>query len=74
MDIITFLVSVFCLVDDFVKDKPLRQRGPHLTQHAIFTSKCDIRQHLDRGFARLRQHPDILLGLFHLAGLSLKHL
>lgn len=31
MDIITFLVSVFCLVDDFPKDKPLRQRGPHPT-------------------------------------------
>lgn len=28
MDHITFLISVFCLVDDFLKDKRLRQRGP----------------------------------------------
>jgi hypothetical protein len=28
MDITTFLISVFCLVDDFLKDKRLRQRGP----------------------------------------------
>jgi hypothetical protein len=29
MDTITFLVSVFCLVDDWLKDQSLRQRGPH---------------------------------------------
>jgi len=28
MDLITFLISVFCLVDNFPKDKRLRQRGP----------------------------------------------
>lgn len=31
MDITTFLISVFCLVDDFLKDKRLRQRGPQPT-------------------------------------------
>lgn len=41
-------------------------------QNAIFTSKSEIRQHLDRGFARLRKRPDILLGLFHHANLTLK--
>ena len=28
MDTITYLVSVFCLVDDWLKDQSLRQRGP----------------------------------------------
>lgn len=28
MDTITFLVSVFCLVDDWLKDQSLRRRGP----------------------------------------------
>ena len=31
MDITTFLISVFCLVDDFLKGKRLRQRGPQPT-------------------------------------------
>jgi hypothetical protein len=31
MDLTTFLISVFCLVDDFLKDKLLRQQGPQLT-------------------------------------------
>jgi len=31
MDITTYLVSVFCLVDDFLKGKRLRQRGPQPT-------------------------------------------
>ncbi|MEW6180956.1 MAG: IS982 family transposase [Chloroflexota bacterium] len=31
MDITTYLVGVFCLVDDFLKDKRLRQRGPQPT-------------------------------------------
>ena len=31
MDLTTFLISVFCLVDDFLKDKRLRQRGPQPT-------------------------------------------
>jgi hypothetical protein len=28
MDLTKFLISVFCMVDDFLKDKRLRQRGP----------------------------------------------
>lgn len=28
MDLITFIISVFCICDDWLKDKPLRQRGP----------------------------------------------
>ena len=31
MDITTFIISVYCLVDDFLKDKRLRQRGPQPT-------------------------------------------
>lgn len=31
MDITTFLMSVFCFVDDFLKGKRLRQRGPQPT-------------------------------------------
>ena len=31
MDITTYLISVFCLVDDFLKGKRLRQRGPQPT-------------------------------------------
>jgi hypothetical protein len=31
-----------------------------------------IRQQADRGFARLRKRPDLLLKFFHLAGLKLK--
>ncbi len=31
MDLITFLICTFCLVDDFMKGKPLRQRGPQPT-------------------------------------------
>ncbi len=31
MDITTFLISVFCFVDDYLKDKRLRQRGPQPT-------------------------------------------
>jgi transposase len=34
----------------------------------------EIRQQADRGFARLRRRPDILLGLFHHAGLAVKQL
>jgi hypothetical protein len=43
-------------------------------QNAIFTSKAEIRQHLDLGFARLRKRPDILMGLCHHAHLTLKQL
>src|SRR5437764_6035339 len=28
MDRITFLISVFCLIDDWLKDRRVRQRGP----------------------------------------------
>jgi hypothetical protein len=31
MDLTTFLISVFCLVDDFLKGQRLRQRGPQPT-------------------------------------------
>jgi hypothetical protein len=27
MDITTFIIRVYCVVDDFMKDKRLRQRG-----------------------------------------------
>jgi transposase len=45
----------------------------HLT-NAVFLSTTDIRQKLDRGFARLRRRPDLLLACFHHAGLSLNQL
>lgn len=38
------------------------------------TSKEEIRSMLDRGFARLRRRPDLLLGFFHTAGLSVRQL
>jgi transposase len=38
------------------------------------TSKAEIRSMLDRGFARLRRRPDLLLGFFHTAGLSVRQL
>jgi transposase len=34
----------------------------------------EIQPLIDRGFARLRQRPDMILGFFHLAGLSVKKL
>jgi transposase len=34
----------------------------------------EIRPQADRGFARLRRRPDILLGFFHHAGLRVKRL
>lgn len=37
-------------------------------------NKDEIRSMLDRGFARLRQRPDLLLSFFHAAGLSVKQL
>jgi len=30
MDITTFVISVFCFVDDFLKDKRLRQHEPYV--------------------------------------------
>jgi transposase len=38
------------------------------------TSKKEMRALLDRGFARLRQRPDLLLSFFHAAGLSVRQL
>lgn len=43
-------------------------------KNAIFRSKAEIRNSLDRGFSRLRKRPDILLGCFQHAGLKLKQL
>ncbi len=37
-------------------------------------SKEEIRSMLDRGFARLRRRPDLLIGFFHIAGLSVRQL
>ena len=37
-------------------------------------TKQNIRSMLDRGFARLRRRPDLLLGFFHTAGLSVRQL
>jgi len=42
--------------------------------NAVFLSTPEIRQTLDRGFARLRRRPDLLLAFFHHAGLSLNQL
>lgn len=38
------------------------------------TDKNEMRSMLDRGFARLRQRPDLLLSFFHAAGLSVRKL
>ncbi len=43
-------------------------------KNAIFRSKTEIRNALDRGFSRLRKRPDLLLGCFQHAGLGLKRL
>jgi transposase len=37
-------------------------------------NKEEIRSMLDRGFARLRRRPDLLLSFFHAAGLSVRRL
>jgi len=37
-------------------------------------NKNQIRSMLDRGFARLRRRPDLLLSFFHAAGLSVRQL
>lgn len=37
-------------------------------------TKEEIRSMLDRGFARLRRRPDLLIGFFHAAGLSVRQL
>jgi transposase len=38
------------------------------------TCKTEMRSRLDRGFARLRKRPDLLLSFFHAAGLSVRKL
>jgi transposase len=38
------------------------------------TCKSEMRSMLDRGFARLRHRPDLLLSFFHAAGLSVRKL
>ena len=38
------------------------------------TFKTEMRSMLDRGFARLRRRPDLLLSFFHAAGLSVRKL
>ena len=43
-------------------------------KNAVLLSKAEIRNSLDRGFARLRKRPDILLGCFQHAGLKLNQL
>lgn len=43
-------------------------------KNGIFHSKAEIRSSIDRGFSRLRQRPDILLGCFQHAGLKIKRL
>ncbi len=42
--------------------------------NGVCHAKAEIRKNLDRGLARLRKCPDILLGCFHHAGLGLTQL
>lgn len=44
----------------------------HHLKNAHLTDKAQMRQRLNRGFARLRHRPDLLLGFFHAAGLSVR--
>jgi transposase len=46
----------------------------HGLKNARPTDKQEICSMLDRGFARLRQRPDLLLSFFHAAGLSVRQL
>jgi transposase len=46
----------------------------HHLKNARPTNKIEIRKMLDRGFARLRRRPDLLLSFFHAAGLSVQRL
>ena len=43
-------------------------------QNARPACKKEMRSMLDRGFARLRRRPDLLLSFFHAAGLSVRKL
>lgn len=42
--------------------------------NASFETVANIRRGIDRGFDRLRRHPDMLLGFFHHAGLVVNQL
>ena len=42
--------------------------------NATPTDSAELCQSIDRGFARLRRRPDLLLGFIHAAGLSVKQL
>lgn len=46
----------------------------HHLKNARPTDKTEMRQMLNGGFARLRHRPDLLLGFFHAAGLSVRQL
>jgi len=46
----------------------------HGLKNALPTSKSEMRSMLDRGFARLRHRPDLLLSFFHRVGLSVRKL
>lgn len=46
----------------------------HHLKNARLTDKGQMRQMLNRGFARLRRRPDLLLSFFHAAGLSVRQL
>jgi transposase len=46
----------------------------HHLKNARLTDKGQMRQMLNRGFARLRYRPDLLLSFFHAAGLSVRQL
>ena len=43
-------------------------------KNATPADKWEIRRLLDRQFARIRRHPDLILGFFHLAGLRVNQL
>jgi len=46
----------------------------HHLKNARPIDKTEMRQMLNRGFARLRRRPDLLLSFFHAAGLSVRQL
>jgi transposase len=43
-------------------------------RNALPETEAEIRRQADRGFARLRRRPDLVLGFFHHAGLRVKRL
>ena len=48
----------------------VKQRLRNLTP----SDEAEYRYHVDREFARLRRRPDLVIGFFHHAGLSVKRL